>query len=107
MCSYCYDPCSLPECSCSCERLLINMDGYCFECGHSVPEEGGFLMSHLFIVKKSNGYSINALFSEDSDGDSYAMSFTCVHRRPLKDDGIYDFYDCVLKGFAGKLRFRG
>lgn len=60
-------------------------------------------MSHLFIVKKSSGYSINALFSEGSDGDSYAMSFTCVHRRPLKDDGLYDFYDCVHKGLAGEV----
>ena len=45
-------------------------------------------MSHLFIVKKSDGYHIDALFSETPDGDSYAVRYTCTHRQPTKDDGI-------------------
>jgi hypothetical protein len=57
-------------------------------------------MSHLFIVKKSDGYHIDALFSETSDGDYYSIKCTCTHRRPTKDDGTYDFYDCVQKGLG-------
>ena len=57
-------------------------------------------MSHLFIVEKSGGYHIDALFSETPDGDSYAVRYTCTHRQPTKDDGIYDFYDCLLRGFG-------
>ena len=57
-------------------------------------------MSHLFIVKKSDGYYIESLFSETSDGDSYAARYTCTHRQPTKDDGIYDFYDCLQRGFG-------
>ena len=57
-------------------------------------------MSHLFIVKKSDGYHIDALFSEAPDGDSYTVRYTCTHRRPTKDDGIYDFYDCHQRRFA-------
>ena len=59
-------------------------------------------MSHLFIVKKSDGYHIESLFSETPDGDSYAVRYTCTHRQPTKDDGIYDFYDCVLHREFGK-----
>ena len=51
-------------------------------------------MSHLFIVKKSDGYHIDALFSETPDGDYYSIKCTCTHRQPTRDDGIYDFYDC-------------
>ena len=57
-------------------------------------------MSHLFIVKKSDGYHIDALFSEAPDGDSYTVRYTCTHRRPTKNDGIYDFYDCLQRGFG-------
>ena len=57
-------------------------------------------MSHLFIVKKKDGYHIESLFSETPDGDSYVVKYTCTHRRPTKDDGIYDFYDCLQKGFG-------
>ena len=57
-------------------------------------------MSHLFIVKKKDGYHIESLFSETPDGDSYAVRYTCTHRQPTKDDGIYDFYDCLQRGFG-------
>ena len=52
-------------------------------------------MSHLFIVKKSDGYHIDALFSKTMDGDHYAAHYSCTHRKPTGDDGVYDFYDCV------------
>ena len=57
-------------------------------------------MSHLFIAKKKDGYHIDALFSEAPDGDSYTVRYTCTHRRPTKNDGIYDFYDCLQRGFG-------
>ena len=57
-------------------------------------------MSHLFIVKKKDGYHIDALFSETPDGDYYSIKCTCTHRQPTKDDGTFDFYDCVRKGYG-------
>ena len=59
-------------------------------------------MSHLFIARRGDGYHIGALFSETLDGDSYAARYTCTHRQPTKEDGIYDFYDCVLHRGFGK-----
>ena len=57
-------------------------------------------MSHLFIVKKKDGYHIDSLFAETPGGESYVVKYACTHRRPTKDDGIYDFYDCLQRGFG-------
>ena len=57
-------------------------------------------MSHLFILKKKDGYHIDALFSETPDGDYYSIKFTCTHRQQTKDDGTFDVYDCVRKGYG-------
>ena len=57
-------------------------------------------MSHLFIVKKKDGYNVESLFSETPDGDYYSTKYTCAHRQPTKDDGTFDFYDCVRKGYG-------
>lgn len=58
-------------------------------------------MSHLFIVRKKDGFHINVQFSETADGDSYAITYVCTHRQPAREDGVYDFYDCHEKGFGG------